>query len=222
MTSRAPKGFTLAEVMVALAITAVIGGSVWGSFSQGFRARDLVETEAETYRELRTGSTRIVHEISMAFLSNNYDTTRFRDNTNRPTFFSGQNDRLSFSMLGHQRLARDAKESDQSAVFYKVDRDPDQKGVTSLLRCEKPVLDDDPEHCARWETLITDVKKVEFKYWDNKRKDWVNEWDTRRNEHPDQLPDRVKLILHGKDEIGKEQQYVTQARITMVTALERR
>lgn len=221
---RGARGFTLAEVLVALAITSFIGGMVWGSFDQGFRARELIGTEAGIYRELRNGTTRMVREISMAFISENYDTLRFRDYANRPTFFTGEAEELSFSMLGHQRLSRDAKESDQSIVFYKVDRDPDLKGktITSLLRCEKPVIDDDPDRCERWETLISDVKKVEFKYWDNKRNDWVNDWDTRKTERANQLPDRVRITLTAKNELGKEQIYVTQAMINLVTVLDRR
>jgi len=218
------RGFTLAEVLVALAITAFIGGMVWGSFSQGYKAKEMIESEAGIYRELRTGTSRMVREISMAFVSNNFDVTRFRDNADRPTFFTGESEKLGFSMLGHQRLLRDAKESDQSIVFYKVDRDPDVKGraVTSLLRCEKPVIDDEPDRCERWETLISDVKKVEFKYWDYKKNDWVEEWDTRKNEHPDQLPDLVRIEIFAKDERGKDKKYVTQARVNMVSALERR
>jgi len=221
----AARGFTLAEVLVALAITAFIGGTVWGSFNQGFKAKEMIESEAGIYRELRTGTARMVREISMAFISENYDTARFRDYTNRPTFFTGEADKLGFSMLGHQRLLRDAKESDQSIVFYKVDRDPDEKGgraVTSLLRCEKPVIDDQPDRCDRWETLISDVRKVEFKYWDNQKKDWVDNWDTRHSEHPMQLPDRVRIEITAKDELGKERKYPTQAVVNMVTALERR
>ena len=222
--SRPARGFTLAEVLVALAITAFIGGMVWGSFSQGFRAKEMIESEAGLYRELRIGTTRMVREISMAFISENYDTLRFRDYANRPTFFTGESEKLGFSMLGHQRLLRDAKESDQSIVFYKMGRDPDEKakGINSVLRCEKPVIDDEPDRCDRWETLISDVKKLEFKYWDNKKKDWVEEWDTRRNEHPMQLPDRVRIEITAKDELGKERKYLTQARINMVTALDRR
>ena len=220
---RAARGFTLAEVLVALAITAFIGGMVWGSFHQGFMAKEMIEGEAGLYRELRTGTTRMVREISMAFISDNYDPARFRDNASRPTFFTGESEKLGFSMLGHQRLSRDAKESDQSIVFYKVDRDPDSKDrQTSLMRCEKPGIDDDPERCERWEVLISGVKKVEFKYWDNKKKDWVEEWDTRHSEHPGQLPDRVKIVVQAKNELGKDQKYATQARVNMVSVLERR
>ena len=213
------RGFTLAEVMIAVAVTAMIGSLIATSFSTGFKAKEMIEAEAEIYRELRIGTGRLVREISMAFISAHYDTTRYRDNQDRPTFFSGESEELSFSMLGHQRLARDAKESDQSIVFYKVDRDPDVKGVDSLLRCEKPVIDDEPDECERWETLITDVEKIDFQYWDNKRNEWDGEWNTRGNDHPNQLPDRVRIELTKKNELGKPQKFVTQARINLVTPL---
>ena len=217
-----PTGFTLAEVMIALGITGLIGGLVWSSFATGLRAKEVVEQEAGIYRELRTGMGRMTREISMAFVSDDWDPARFRDNHDRPTFFSGEQNKLGFSMLGHQRLLKDAKESDQSIVFYKVDRDPDDRDKRSLLRCEKPVIDDEPDRCERWETLISDVKKIEFKYWDNKKKDWVTGWDTRQNEHPSQLPDRVSIELTSKNELGKDQKYVTQTRINLVTILERK
>ncbi len=212
-------GFTLAEVMVAVAVTSFIGFVAVSSMSVGFRAKEVVEQEADMYRELRSGMSRLVREVSMAFLSNNYDTGRFRDNQDRPTFFEGKEKTLSFTMLGHQRLTRDAKESDQSVVFYKVDRDPEERRLTSLLRCEIPIISEEIKECESWETLISDVSEIRFQYWDNVKNDWVREWDTRDSEYPNKLPDRVFIELTGKDELGKEQKYVTQARINLVTAL---
>lgn len=216
---RGGRGFTLAEVLLAMAVTSFIGIVVATSMSVAFNAKSMVETEADTYRELRSGTSRLVREVSMAFLSNNYDTGRFRDNQDRPTFFSGSEKELSFTMLGHQRLTRDAKESDQSVVFFKVDRDPDDRKLSSLLRCEIPVISEDEKECKAWETLVSDISQVRFSYWDNVKDDWVRDWDTKENEYTNKLPDRVKVELTGKDENGREQKYVTQARINMVTAL---
>lgn len=213
------RGFTLAEVMVAVAVTSFIGVVVSSSLSVGFRAKEVVEIEADLFRELRSGMGRLTREISMAFLSNNYDTSRYRDNQDRPTFFDGQEKTLSFTMLGHQRLMRDAKESDQSIVFFKVDRDPDERRMTSLLRCEIPIITDTIKDCENWETLVSDVSSIAFSYWDNVKSDWVRTWDTRDNEYPSKLPDRVRIELMGKDEQGKDQKYVTQARINIVTPL---
>lgn len=215
-----PSGFTLAEVMIALFITALIGTLVWSSFSSTFATKEQIEAEADIYRELRVGMARMTREISMAFISNNYDTRRFKDNTDRPTFFTGDRDTLSFTMFGHQRLARDAKESDQSVVFYKVGRDPEVRGETALLRCEKPVFDDDMDRCDDWLPMIGGVKRIEFQYWDNKKNDWTREWDTRRSDYPNQLPDQVRIELTLVDDQKKERVFTTQARVNLVSILE--
>ena len=57
-------------------------------------------------------------ELSMAFLSDNYDTNRYRD---PPTLFAGRDDELLFSTMAHERLYQDARESDQAIVEYTVE-----------------------------------------------------------------------------------------------------
>lgn len=141
-----PRGFTLMEVMVSATVTAMIGGLVWASFHQSFKAKEVVEVEAERYRTIRAGLTRMAREISMAFISGRADGKRFtKNNQDRPTFFTGDRERLFFTSVAHQRLMRDAKESDQCVLEYKLERDPDNKRVESVIRREKPVIDDDPE-----------------------------------------------------------------------------
>jgi general secretion pathway protein J len=71
------------------------------------------------------------------------------------------------------------------------------------------------------EVLFEGVNKIEFQYWDSDKKDWVDEWDTRRLEREAALPSRVKITLYAKDENGKDQRYTTQARIMMNTAIPR-
>ena len=65
---RAP-GFTLLEVVIAVGITAMIGALITAAFQSGYRAKELVESEADKYRALRTGTDRMVREITSAFVS---------------------------------------------------------------------------------------------------------------------------------------------------------
>jgi general secretion pathway protein J len=221
----AKRGFTLLEIIVAVAITAMIGATIAAAFTSGFRAKELVESEAEQYRGIRTSLDRMVREIGAAFVSDRYDQRRYRDQNDRPTNFIGARDRLLFTSLAHQRLYSDAKESDQMVVEYTV-RTSTKKGAhgqQDLMRRENPNLygEDKMDRGGAEDVLLEDVKRIEFSYWDSDLKDWVNEWDTRRLEKKSILPTRVRMTLVRADENGHEQRYVTETRIMLNTEIPR-
>jgi len=220
---RRSRGFTLIEVVVAVAITAMIGGLIAVAFQSGYRAKELVEGEADRYRALRTGTDRMVREISSAFVSDHYDTRRYRDQNDRPTNFIGKRDRLLFTSMAHQRLYADAKESDQMVVEYyaKTITGPDGKSQMNLMRREDSILDDRMDRGGTEDVLIEGIKRIDFTYWDSDKKDWVDEWDTRRIEKKSILPVRVRLSIFAVDETGREARYTTQARIVLNTEIPR-
>jgi general secretion pathway protein J len=218
-------GFTLMEVMIAVAIVSIMGGLIYASFGPMLRAKEVIEAESEHYRTLQLSLTRMSREVSMAFMSNDFDHTRYRDKTDMPTFFTGERDRLSFTSFAHQRRYKDAKESDQATFEYVMGRDPDAElgaanaNADVLLRREKPLRDDndystsDPLRGGTTEVLADNVKKVKFEYYDDTRHEWVEEWDTRRDR--DRLPERVRVTVTATDEAGKDTEYSTEARIFM-------
>ena len=220
---RRARGFTLIEVVVAVGITAMIGGLIAVAFQSGYRAKELVEGEADRYRALRTGTDRMVREISAAFVSDHYDTRRYRDQNDRPTNFIGKRDRLLFTSMAHQRLYADAKESDQMVVEYytKSATGPDGKTQLNLMRREDSILDDRMDRGGNEDVLLEGIKRIDFTYWDSDKKDWVDEWDTRRLEKKSILPVRVKLSISAIDETGREARYTTQARIVLNTEIPR-
>jgi general secretion pathway protein J len=211
------------EVMVAVLITAGMGVAVAVAFQTGFAARNIVEQESDRYRQLRVAMARMEREIGAAFVSDRYDSKRYRDQNDRPTNFIGERDKLLFTTLSHQRLYQDAKESDQAVVEYAVEgsADRDAKGRQDLVRRENPVLGDHMDRGGTKDALFEDVKKIEFAYWDSDRKEWDDEWDTRRVERKSILPTRVKITLTALDENGKETRYTTQTRVMLNTELSR-
>src|SRR5262249_7467325 len=220
---RAARGFTLLEVIIAVAVTAMMGALIGAAFQSGYRTKELVENEADRYRSLRTATDRMVREISAAFVSDHYDLKRFRDQNDRPTNFIGARDRLLFSSMAHQRLYADAKESDQMVVEY-FTRSTSVRGGqarTDLIRRENPSLDERMDKGGHEDVLIEGVKRIDFAYWDSDKKDWVDEWDTRRLERKSILPVRVRIGLTALDETGKEVHYVTQTPIVLNTEIPR-
>lgn len=220
---RASRGFTLMEVMVAVAITALMGTMVAMAFQTGFNVKEVVEKDADHYRMVRAALNRMAREIGSAFVSDRYDPKRYRDSNDRPTNFIGERDRLLFTTFAHQRLYTDSKESDQSVVEYFVENST-EKGAKSrqdLKRRENPNVGERMDRGGTTDVLFEGVKKIEFAYWDSERKEWEDEWDTRRNEKKSFLPTRVRITIFALDENGKEARYTTQARIMLNTELPR-
>jgi general secretion pathway protein J len=221
--TRARRGFTLIEIITAVGITAFIGVVIGVTFSTTIANKDVIEGQAERYRMLRTAMNRMTREIGAAYVSDRYDPKRYRDAFDRPTNFVGTRDKLLFTSLSHQRLYADAKESDQSVIEYQVKRSPEPKvrDRDDLIRREKVILEERMERGGTEDILFEGIKKIEFQYWNSERKQWEDEWDTRRSERRTILPTRVKITLIAVDENGKDVKYVSQARIMLNTEFPR-
>lgn len=217
------RGFTLIEVMVAVAMTAFIGMVIGVTFNTTIVNKDIIESQSERYRMLRTAMARMVREIGAAYISDRYDSKRYRDAFDRPTNFVGTREKLMFSTLSHQRLYADAKESDQMIVEYSVKTapDPKAKGRKDLVRREKALLEERMERGGTEDSLFESATKIEFQYWNPERKQWEDEWDTRRSERRTILPSRVRITLFAIDENDKEIRYMTQTRIMLNTEFPR-
>ncbi len=216
---RRARGFSLVEVLVAVGITATMGAMTIGAIEQVDRASTRARQQAERYAAARLALSRIAREVSMAFLSNNYDANSYRE---RLTVFDGRRDEILFATMAHVRLYRDAKESDQSVVQYVVERDPNLPGEDALFRREKNHLDDEPDRGGRKDLVADRVTSFELEYWDPKRKDWAHEWSTRSVDHSGELPSRVRISLATRLADGRVEKFSTETRIAITQPLEPR
>lgn len=210
------RGFTLLEVMIAVAVLAMIGGVTWKSFDSAYDLKQRVEKAEDRDQTVRAALARVAREVSMTFLSEHYDRKRFRE---RPTFFKLKDGRgdadLLISSLAHERLHVDAKESDQAVFEYKLDRDED--GNRSLFRRVKPQFDEEPQRGGEKAVLADDVLKFSVEAWDPQEREWRAEWDTNSPQRTGGtlIPPRVRISLTIKDEQGKEKTWSTQAGIVL-------
>ncbi len=216
MNSRA-RGFSLVELMIAVGITAAMAGMTIGAFRQVDRANEVARAQGDRFEAARMALTRVAREVSMAFLSDNFDTKRFHNE--RVTLFQGRENELRFTTMAHQRLVWDAKESDQSLVEYVVEPNPDGGGEDALFRREKVRLDDEPDRGGRKDLVADHVAAFRIRYWDTTRKDWSREWSTKSVEHANDLPSRVRFELEVKLADGRTEKFVTESRIAMTKPL---
>jgi len=210
------RGFSLVELMIAVAVTAFIGAVIAGTYQQVDRASTLVRDQAARASAVRLSLARMTRELSMAYLSDHYDLARYRD---RPTLFLGGDDKVLFTTMAHVRRYQDTAQSDQAVVEYLVDRDP-ETGEEALLRRVKVIIDDETDRGGRTELVADHVTKLTLRYWDRVRKEWVREWSTRSAEHANELPPRVKIELEVKGQDGKTSTFTTQARVAIPLPLD--
>jgi general secretion pathway protein J len=214
------RGFTLMEVMIAVAVLGMIGAITYKAFDGAYDLKSRVEKAEDRDQAVRGALNRIAREVSMTFLSEHYDHKRYRE---RPTFFRLKDGRgeadLIITSFAHERLSIDAKESDEAVFEYKLDRDED--GNNSIFRRVKPILDEDWERGGERAILCENVLKFSIEAWEPKTREWRPEWDSNSIQRTNSIliPTRVKISITIKDERGKERTWSTQAAIQLNSPL---
>jgi Type II secretion system (T2SS), protein J len=207
------RAFALIEVLVAASLLAIVGALMMTSLSSSIDAKDAVDTISNRYHLVRAGTSRIVDEISMAFMSAHHNEIEVRTKTG----FLGERNRLSFTGFGYVPRVEDEKKSDQRQLTYYLDTDP-RTGSQALFRREQANLDDDFEEGGRALVLLPHVRDLEFQYWDPEKDAWSEKWDAAGTELG-RLPARVKIKIVAVMNDDVEMPFVTETKIWMQAPL---
>ncbi|MDB4990265.1 MAG: ral secretion pathway protein [Myxococcaceae bacterium] len=210
---------TLIEVMVAMAMFALVGALVYSGFSQTARAKTTLEKQLDRYHELRMAMERMVRELSMAYATTHLNLSPSLQGL-RTTFIgkgSGMGDRIDFTSVSHTRVYRDAKESDQNELSYFMTDSLDGK-TKVLARRMQPRIDNKPQEGGRVEVLLSDVLEFELHYLDSASWEWVKDWDAvagvgQTNRLPSQV--KIKLTIPAIANPEKKETYITRAVLPM-------
>jgi general secretion pathway protein J len=217
-------GFTLIEIMLALALMAFVTSLLWGTFAQTTKVKQRIEAAQDRTHTVRVALMRMSREIEMAYRSGS-DAIGTAD---RRTMFSGiahnDFDELRFSWLGHQRLRADATEGDTALVSYFPMPDPDDPMVTNLMRRETKRLEAKDPKLMSAETYILcpAVVRLKLAYYDYKQKDWREEWDTTKADGQQYLPTQVRISLTVMDERGMPVTFISVARLHVLETVDYR
>ncbi len=221
---RPDAGFTLLEILLALAILGFITITLWGSFSRTAYTKQITEAGQDRVHAVRVAMMRMTREIEMAFLSNSENIAI----SDRRTMFIGTTntdiDELRFSWFGHQRLRADGAESDTAVVSYYAQPDPQNRQQLNVMRRETRRLETKDPTTITGEayTLCPNVTRLKFTYYDYKNKVWKEEWNTQGADGLPYLPTHVRITLGIIDERGQEQLYTSAARIQMTERVDYR
>lgn len=192
------RGMTLLEILVSLAVLAMISLLIYGAFDSMSRGRKGEAMRVERARQGRQALERMSREIAAAFVSahNPFNQALLT----RRTIFSGQNgsrfDRLDFASFAHVRVSAESKESDQAEIGYFVAPDPDVPDKMDLVRREQSPIDLEPDRGGDVYVIAEDVESFDIRYFDPLASAWVETWDTQQlTQQLNRLPLEVKLTL---------------------------
>ncbi len=217
-------GFTLLEIMLAITIMSFITVIIWASTSQMGKIKLKVEAAQDRTHSARVALMRMTREIEMAFLSLSENTAL---QERRTLFISapGQEvDELRFSWFGRQRLRADSAESDTSLVSYYGEPDPLDRRVVNLMRRETRRLEAKDPLTIPGEAYILcpNVAKVKFSFYDFRKKEWREDWNTMGATGLQYLPTHVRIYLTVVDERGQEVVYSSASRIQLTERVDYR
>ena len=215
------RGFTMIEVMVAVAILAMISTLIFTSFSSLKLSRDGIRRVTDRHREGRIALARVTRELQSAYISKNvpFDISQAVSQT---VFIGDQGspaDRVDFNAFVNRRIDRDSHTSDQAEISYYGITRPTGDGEVDLVRRIDNRLDLEPQEGGRVQVLASDIDLFDLRYLDPLTGLWSEQWDTTEAiRQLDRLPLQVHitLVLNGGARISADESHGTLAFTTKV------
>ena len=225
MSNATPRssGFTLLEVLLAMAILAVIMTVVYASFSTAGKNVEQAEAIRDENDIARTLMARLSDDIANAYISSSMNTaaqaslTIFYGKMEEIETRSGtgsekiRHDSISFTTLTHWRKPG-SKETELWEVGYFFKEKPDGKGSVLFRREKRELSKEVPALDGGDEYEITDrVESLQFRYKQGNQtgSQWRDSWDTKSSPTNGILPTLVEIAL--TLDTGKV--YITQVEV---------
>jgi len=178
-TAGKPKGFTLLEVLISIAIMSLIVTVIYTSFSTSSRNVEQAEESRDATDLVRTLVAKLSNDIANAYVN---------PSMNVPTLFSGKKvqpetgneksryDELYLTTLTNWRRP-DSKETDLWEVGYYFKQKPDGTGFVMMRREKRELSKDVPALEGGVEYVMTDrIKSLQYQYYNGSK--WSDEWNT--------------------------------------------
>jgi general secretion pathway protein J len=173
-------GFTLIEVVIAVALLSLVMSSVYGIFTTISSTEQRLQSEAELYHQARVIFDRLGRELSCSYLAT----------SNENSAFSASNENNGSPYLAFTSTSAITKGAQQGGLVrlrYELNTEFNKK-VGRLLRSSVPLFaPDDPEKGQR---LSSQIKQLQWRFYDGI--DWQEDWDSGQS---NSLPQTVEISI---------------------------
>ena len=222
-------GFSLIEIMISIAILAMISLMVVQTTTRSFQLKEDLGSEGEFNNSIKLAMNVVERDVSQVFTplmmmpKSKADAAPMAAVPNPAPFwggmmnpsglrssrFHGSERKMSFVTAAHERVYKDAKESFFEKVTYSIEADPKPdpglEGTLALFRTTNTNVfdvDGDDRKTDKTYKLLSGIKSAQFKFFQRGKDVWQRSWDTESNEFKNHFPDAVEIMI---DITGKRQ-----------------
>lgn len=194
------KGFTLIEVLLALAIFTVIGLATVRHIQQIQSTKTLALGDLDVYNNVRAAVSLIRFDLSQAFhvlyedIGAEAKQIVLQNGQVAHTLFDGRKKELIFTTLSRRVYYANLRECEQTEVSYFLQAKEGNK-FPSLMKRESEIIDADLYGGGTVFTLVDNVTNLEFQYWDPKTAKWQDDWNSDNGTYQDNFPQAVKMKI---------------------------
>jgi general secretion pathway protein J len=205
------KGFTLIEVMLAIAISVVVMGTVYVTFYQSHKVTSTIAIQTEVYQMARLCLDRMIKDLNCIYFSPYLildDDLKSNEKANelaQKYRFIGKNendgtndtDKIYFTTTSDIGLGD--IDGILNEVDYELKEDPDNKGLYLLIRRENNKPHDGITDSGKnpGMEIAENVVSMNIVYYDKSGKE-TDEWDAT-NTSPPALPYLIKITINFKN-----------------------
>jgi len=199
-------GFTLLEVIVALAIFAVIVSIIFKAYTDTYRNIDIAETQAEIYEMARTALIRIVEDLESTYIPRGAGSTQGNENiesfTGQEDYIEGRRaDQIRFFSKSHIDIIESPTEGGDAKIAYYPLLKEDES--ISLYRSDTPGNLEWPEEKTNGWIICEGLYSISFTYTDKNGEIYDN-WDESVTDSAIKLPSIINIKLEFIDRDNPE------------------
>ncbi len=192
---RNSKGFTLAEMLIAMVIFSIVVSMTYAAFSTTFRVIEDARAGSKYGERVRIALERVTEDLESLYFSEN---GIFEGKETFHGDFRG--DTLSFTSTAHLVFHKDAPPAGYATISYSVEESTDYNGLR-LFRRDLAYLPGQQNEEEKGFLLCDDLREVAFTYIDengNEQENWDSE--SKKESKAEEIPRAVKVKMSFPDQ----------------------